>query len=381
MQSTDPGHFFQTQDFHIDAARREAKSTNENGKPIRLGSKALAIIPDPLTADKSDHRCVLVAESGGRVTRVNLRSGRVVTKFVGPDGPVTCLTVGRGPAVGEGTGVGTELRLYAGSWDKSIYAWPLRECDIPALTGGVDDGSEKEEKKEPAVTVQPVLTMAGHGDFVKTVEIVRFRNGVEYLVSGGSDTHLHVHNPVTGVEISSTRGHTRGIQCLAIDPVSSDIDSTNIASGGDNPFVVIVTGDSKRDILRWKFSADGTVTMLRSTGEDVTPASAVDPLVRHETSVYKIVFDDDGDMWTASADLSVKCLSRDDRFGEVTSWKHGQFVRDLLVHDEKGLVFVACDDEDVWVWRKAVSVVYHFLFFLPSLFSVYLDRRNRMIPY
>lgn len=69
-QSTDPGHFFQSDASEATRARRAAKSGNKNGDPIKLASKILDVAVDPLSP-----ACLFVAESAGCIRKVNLEVG------------------------------------------------------------------------------------------------------------------------------------------------------------------------------------------------------------------------------------------------------------------------------------------------------------------
>ncbi|KAI5289454.1 hypothetical protein KEM55_008812, partial [Ascosphaera atra] len=51
--STNSGHFFQTSSTLEETKRKEEKAKNDQGNPLRLKSKILAITPDP-----SDRNCV-----------------------------------------------------------------------------------------------------------------------------------------------------------------------------------------------------------------------------------------------------------------------------------------------------------------------------------
>lgn len=68
--STDPNHFFQTDASEAIRARRAAKSGNKNGNPIKLQSKILDVVVDPLSTD-----CLYVAESAGCIRKINIDVG------------------------------------------------------------------------------------------------------------------------------------------------------------------------------------------------------------------------------------------------------------------------------------------------------------------
>lgn len=69
-QSTDPGHFFQTDASESKRARKAAKSGNKNGNPIALTSKILHATPDPFSSTS-----IYIAESAGLVRKVNVEVG------------------------------------------------------------------------------------------------------------------------------------------------------------------------------------------------------------------------------------------------------------------------------------------------------------------
>ena len=69
--SSDPDHFFQTTHSLSETTRRAAKSKNTFGNPIRLPSKILAVITDPLPSSPA----VYVAESAGNARRIDLDVG------------------------------------------------------------------------------------------------------------------------------------------------------------------------------------------------------------------------------------------------------------------------------------------------------------------
>lgn len=61
----DPGNYFQTTDSIATIERKEAKSKNKHGNPVKLPSKILAIETDPNRGDS-----VFVAEAAGEIKRV-----------------------------------------------------------------------------------------------------------------------------------------------------------------------------------------------------------------------------------------------------------------------------------------------------------------------
>lgn len=202
--------------------------------------------------------------------------------------------------------------MFAGCWDKSIWSW---------------DVTTKELKTR----------YQGHTDFVKTVLCQRI-GGRDLLISGGAEAEIIVWDAEDGRRIDVLKDHSMAIQDLAIDPLVEDENSAQ---------VTLFSAGSDREIRRFSIPSGDA-------------ESVSDPIIAHETSVYKLFFDADGDLWTASADKTVKCLLREKSWKPDLELVHPDFVRDVVVHEQRGLVVSACRDEDVRVWNRAVSVIKSF---------------------
>jgi WD40 repeat protein len=83
------------------------------------------------------------------------------------------------------------------------------------------------------------------------------------------------------------------------------------------------------------------------------------PVIAHETSIDALHFDSDGDLWTASADKTAKCLSRGREWEEDSSFEHPDFVRAVVIDEDGGWVITACRDEEVRVWDRASGKLHH----------------------
>lgn len=90
---------------------------------------------------------------------------------------------------------------------------------------------------------------------------------------------------------------------------------------------------------------------MQAAGE----VDAAKPIVVHETSVYRVRFDADGDLWTGSADGTVKGVRRESGWRAECVLAHGDFVRDVVVDERGGWVVSGCRDEEVRVWDRTVS--------------------------
>lgn len=191
--------------------------------------------------------------------------------------------------------------MLAGCWDKAVWSWDV-------------------------ASQQPRQRYEGHADFVKTVTSARLR-GDEYLISGGADAQVLVFDIASGQRIATFKEYAQGIQDLALDPYSDESDPVIFSAGSDREIRLI--------------SIFGHV-------------EAADSILTHDTSVYKLFFDSDGDLWTASADKTAKCLMRHESFKANLTLEHPDFVRDVVVYELGGWVVTACRDEEVRVWNRSV---------------------------
>lgn len=202
--------------------------------------------------------------------------------------------------------------MYAGCWDKSVWSWTLS-------------------------TRKLAHRFQGHSDFVKAVLPV-FLQDKELLVSASADASIIVWDAATGNKLHTLKGHTRGILALALDVAEYDPskDSATVFSAG-----------SDREIRRWNISS--------ASASELEPS----PIIAHETSIDAIHFDSDGDLWTASADKTAKCLSRGRKWDDDSAFEHPDFVRDVAVDEDGGWVTTACRDEEIRVWEKGSGKLHH----------------------
>lgn len=173
-------------------------------------------------------------------------------------------------------------------------------------------------------------------DFVKCLVNLTTPDGQELVLTGGADGDI-IFWSLTGQRLHVLKGQSRGIEDLALDPLSE----------ASAPVVFVST--SQRDILHFTLPAS---TALKT-------AKLSEPILRHETSVYRLRFDGDGDLWTASADKTAKHLVREDGWKADTTLLHPDFVRDVVVHEQCGWVITACRDEEVRVWNRSTGDLHH----------------------
>ncbi|CAI6333849.1 unnamed protein product [Periconia digitata] len=299
-RSNDPKNFFQTDSALNETARKASKSKNTKGSPIKLPSKLLAVAPDPQHGAQ-----IYVAEAAGCVKRIMLETGETIKTFTGPAAPLTSVAVSP-----------TSDTLFAGCWDKSIWTWSIS-------------------------TGKPVRKLQGHSDFVKALLLITLRGGKELLVSGSADATIVVWDAQSGEQLHKLKGHTRGVLALALDSFEHEPGTSDTA--------VIFSAGSDREIRRWSISVANATQV---TDEPF-------PIIQHETNVDAIHFDSDGDLWTASADRSAKCLSRSHAWVEDSCFEHPDYVRDVVVDEEGGWLVTACRDEHVRVWDKATGKLHH----------------------
>ncbi|KAL9614401.1 MAG: hypothetical protein Q9167_001131 [Letrouitia subvulpina] len=278
--------------------RKHIKAKNNHGNPIRLPSKILAVIADP----SSPTDAVYVAESAGNARRIVVDTGEKSAIYRGPTAPLTSLALSPNGAT-----------LFAGCWDKSIWSWDTR-------------------------TRSPQRRYQGHTDFVKAVLTLRLSSSpkTDILISGSSDATIIIWSIDSGKKLHTLQSHLRGVLDLAIDPLTYNPLDT------DSGEVVFFSADSYRKIRRWKITS----------GAHVEEIDSQNPIVAHETSVYALRFDSDGDLWTASADGTAKCLSREHGWKTDTELAHGDYVRSVAVGEEEGVVVTAGRDEDLKVWER-----------------------------
>lgn len=180
--------------------------------------------------------------------------------------------------------------------------------------------------------------LSGHTDFIKCI-LTTTLNGKAILISGGADAAIIVWDIDGGKQLHKLKGHTKSLQDLAVDPLSIP---EGAAAPGDS--IVLFSSSSDREVRRWHISVDSAYEQQESIDQ---------PILAHETSVYAIRFDSEGDLWTASADKTAKHLVRSREWEADTTLPHPDFVRDVVVNEDLSIVATACRDEEVRVWDSA----------------------------
>ena len=206
----------------------------------------------------------------------------------------------------------TSHRVFAGSWDKLIWSWDPETREI-------------------------LRKYNGHSDFVKAVlYLMPSSCSKELLISGSADASIIVWDVDSGAKLHTLKGHTMGVQTLALNP---------FGDGSPKDAAVVFSGGSGREIKQWRIDAHNTTELKNS-----------EPILEHETSVYKIRFVGE-DVWTASADNTAKRLVLEKGIWKTdTAFVHPDFVRDVLLDDAGRWAITACRDEEVRIWDIAVRI-------------------------
>lgn len=297
-------------DSIAESERKARKSANTFGNPVKFPSKILAVEVDPYFDSSGD--VVFAAEAAGTLTGLRLSTNELSTSPRGPAAPLTCLA---------SYGTGNDMKAFAGCWDKSIWVYTFE-------LGGAVAGKK----------VTDVSFFSAHADFVKCLVVAPTADKQAVLISGGADGDVRFWT-LQGKSLGKISPQCRSIESIVIDPLSSP----------EAPTVVFST--SQREIFQ----------MALPALSEINPASVKlsGPIVAHETSVYSLHFDGEGDLWTASADKTAKRLVRENGWQVDTVLPHPDFVRDIVTHDKYGLVLTACRDEEVRVWNRGTGALVH----------------------
>jgi WD40 repeat protein len=290
--------------------RKQRKASNTCGDPVKFPTKILAVDINHAFDPSGD--AAFVAEAAGFLTGLRLSTNELSKTPPGPKAPLTCLA---------SHAAGTSMTIYAGCWDKSIWTYKFQRNTHTGIT-----------------SVGSVASFGAHADFVKSLTVAYTPDRQPILISGGADGDLRFWTS-EGQTLAGVKPQARAIECIVADPFSPL----------EAPIVMFST--SQREIYQ--------VTLPPSSELNSKTLQLAAPIIAHETSVYKLHFDNDGDLWTASADKTAKRLVRENGWAPDTVLQHPDFVRDVITHDQYGLVMTACRDEEVRVWDKGTGSIRH----------------------
>jgi len=170
-------------------------------------------------------------------------------------------------------------------------------------------------------------------------------------VSGSADKKIIVWDIATGTRLHTLRDRfdtMMAVQFLTIDPIDSTSDELIVVSSSSDPL-----------IRRWRISLVSASQIDEdSSAANGDSAASREGIREHETSVYKLLFDgDEGDLWTASADGTARCLSRARNWATEEVIEHGDYVRAVAITSD--WIITAGRDEDVKVWDRNAGKLYH----------------------
>lgn len=271
-----------------------------------------------------------------------LQNDEVSPPYRGPTAPATCLALSPLSSTGP-------LILFAGSWDKSIHSWHARTRAPQRIYNN------------------------GHTDFVKALVTARLPSSstsqTSVLVSSGADARIIIWAIASGEKLHVLRPNANpggAVLALAISPPTMVPGTTGGADDSqkdhkDAVSLTLFTAHTLPSIRRFSLTLDPVASLT-----EIAPDK---PITVHETSVYGLHFDDEGDLWTASADGDVTCVAREKDWQMVEMRiKAGKgWVRGVAVDDEGGWVITVGGDEEVRVWDRGVGFISPLRIFLLPL--------------
>ncbi|ODN76115.1 hypothetical protein L202_06047 [Cryptococcus amylolentus CBS 6039] len=304
MQSSDPGHLFQTSAQLAQAATRERKlkAAEKVGNPITLSSKIIDL------QILESH--AFTAESGWQARRVDLCTGKTVKLYKGHQGPVTSIALTK---VTGSDGI-PWTALFTGSWDKTIRVW------------NADSG-------------ELIRTVQGHSDFIKSLTLIPTPSPL--LLSTSSDRTSRLWD-VASLLKSEAEGkpetrqiikdHTRPVECAAW---KYELD----AEGQSTGVLSVWTADSLGVIKQWIVKDERLEFVHDVKG--------------HETSVARLIPVEDG-LWSASMDKTA--IFYPTTSSPKTTIPHPSYVKSILpltafpLPNAASLVLTGSEDEDIRIW-------------------------------
>lgn len=173
-------------------------------------------------------------------------------------------------------------------------------------------------------------------------------SGKDVLISGGADKKIIVWDVASGARLHTLQDavvNMLSVQDLVVDHAGSTEDE-----------ILLISASSDPHIRRWKIRLTRWEQLVEAPD---TPGTERRTILEHETTVYKLVLDHDGDevdLWTSSGDGTAKCLSRLKDFAADDTFFHGGHVRAVAVTDQ--WVITAGRDEDIKFWDRTSGRLY-----------------------
>ncbi|TPX39471.1 hypothetical protein SeLEV6574_g07184 [Synchytrium endobioticum] len=226
--------------------------------------------------------------------------------------------------VAESGHVARKYNLVTGKWTKAYkgHTGPVTSIAVAVNAAGEDAvivtaSWDKTVRKWNAQTGESLMKLTGHKDFVKKV-IIHDNN----IISGSADTTVKMWDLNTGRLLRTFKDHSRGVEDILV------------FEGGTK----LASASSDGSIKIWDMGAGTVLATLKG----------------HLTSVYKLAMSEEGDLWSASADKTLKRWDLNTEL-EDTSLEHPDFVKAVAVSGR--YVFTGCRDENVRVWDTASDKV------------------------
>lgn len=146
------------------------------------------------------------------------------------------------------------------------------------------------------------------------------------LVSGAADATIILWDASSGAKLHVLAGHAMGVLSLVLDPATYPVERGKEDSG---EAVVLFSASSDREVLRWALVPTPKNPLSKVVAAPLPDAK---PLLPHEVTIYAMAFapgDDEPDLWTASADGTIRCMARGDDWKVDTTLEQGKHVRCL----------------------------------------------------
>ncbi|WVW81894.1 hypothetical protein I302_103893 [Kwoniella bestiolae CBS 10118] len=308
MQSSDPGHLFQTTSQLAQSANRQRKfkASEKVGEPINVSSKVLDLVVRGQEG--------WTGESGFLARRLDLRTGKTIRLYKSHQGPVTSIALHE-IRNEDGT---KWLALFTGSWDKTIKIW------------NADSG-------------ELLHTLESHVDFIKS--LLTLPTTPLTLLSTSSDRTIKLWD-LSSLSSSTSekprceqtiKEHTRPVECSTL---RLEVDTNGRPTGG----ITVYTGDSLGSIKAWGWDGDQRKLVFR------------EELAAHETSVGGLAVVDEG-IWSVSSDKTAIFHPFSPTSSSTSKPKiiHPSYVRSVLPIPEEfplsqSLLLTGSEDEDIRIF-------------------------------
>ncbi|KAI9661406.1 MAG: hypothetical protein M1831_003139 [Alyxoria varia] len=328
-------YFFQSASTQSNFARKASKANSTAGDPIKLGVKLNAVIFDPRSGQRPEpavaggggdgrrhqggqkgrtNAAVFVADSTGVARRIDVETGKQTHSYPGSNGhdgqsaPLTSLAVYQPPQSH------SPLRLFASSWDNSIYSW---DATSMKLLRRYENGHTDFVKCIACARLSPTSPLEQSADIDAQTTRAQPSNGDAgegengdhdnggVLISGGADARVIVWSIATGDRLHIVRAHSRGVLDVAIEPPLTSR-ATNTDAGESTPAaqeaVTVYSASSLGDLRSWLINrkeaksvsfmsnSDAATGSQQTKPTDIAEGEEEGSIMPHETSINALKF-------------------------------------------------------------------------------------------